>query len=169
MVRRNEGTNMYAEDTTVPVTKTVEEIDRLLASKGARSFATGSDREAGTAYVACRVNDRALLFRLQLPMPSDFAMKPSRATWRPPTPRKRAEVDKLFERACRSRWRALLLAIKSKFVAIESGVETFDEAFLAALMVRDESGVSRRMGDLAVRLIEASQAKGPPALPAGVA
>ena len=36
-----------------------------------------------------------------------------------------------WEQACRERWRALVLCLKGKLESIESGIETFEQAFLA--------------------------------------
>lgn len=42
----------------------------------------------------------------------------------------------------RSRWRALFLCIKAKLESIESGIETFEDAFLAHIQMPDGQSVS---------------------------
>lgn len=44
----------------------------------------------------------------------------------------------------RSAWRCLLLAIKSKLQSVESGLETFEEAFLAHVVLSDGMTVYER-------------------------
>lgn len=64
-------------------------------------------------------------FVLQLPDESEFA--------RTPTGLRRAPGKMLEEhrRAVRQRWRALLLVIKAKLEAVESGIAVFEDEFLA--------------------------------------
>jgi len=40
-----------------------------------------------------------------------------------------------WEKSTRQIWRALLLAVKSKLESVESGIETFDEAFFAHIVI----------------------------------
>jgi hypothetical protein len=49
------------------------------------------------------------------------------------------------ERTRREKWRALLLSIKAKLVSVESGIETFEEAFMAHVVMPDGSTVSEHV------------------------
>ena len=49
--------------------------------------------------------------------------------------RDEAGAQKAWEQACRQRWRALSLCIKAKLEACESGITTFEEEFLAQLVL----------------------------------
>jgi len=42
---------------------------------------------------------------------------------------------KLWEQACKGRWRALFLAIKAKLVAVSEGISTVEEEFLAWMVL----------------------------------
>lgn len=42
-----------------------------------------------------------------------------------------------WEQGCRQRWRALALVIKAKLEAVESGITTFEEEFLAHIVMPD--------------------------------
>lgn len=46
-----------------------------------------------------------------------------------------AARQKWLEQEERTKWRALLLTIKAKLVSVENGVESFEEAFLAHLVL----------------------------------
>jgi hypothetical protein len=50
-----------------------------------------------------------------------------------------------WEQACRSRWRALFLCIKAKLESIESGIETFEDAFLAHIQMPDGKTVAEHV------------------------
>ncbi|WP_210205670.1 hypothetical protein [Pseudaminobacter salicylatoxidans] len=50
-----------------------------------------------------------------------------------------------WEQACRSRWRALYLCIKAKLESIDSGIETFEDAFLAHIQMPDGHSVSEHV------------------------
>lgn len=55
------------------------------------------------------------------------------------------------ERSQRQRARALMLVIKAKLESIESGVETFEEAFLANIVMADRRTVYERVkNDMAI-------------------
>lgn len=103
----------FAEKTKVPVDQTRSEIERTLTRYGAKRFAYFS--EQGRAIIVFEANDRRLRFDLPLP---------------------EGTSDKAAQQS-RQRWRALLLAIKSKLESVASGIETFEEAFLAHVVMPD--------------------------------
>lgn len=103
----------YAEHTKVPVDQTKTEIERTLVRYGADRFAYFT--EAGKAVIVFEAKDRRLRFDLPLPA---------------------GETDK-DEKARRQKWRALLLCIKAKLESVASGIESFEEAFLAHVVMHD--------------------------------
>jgi hypothetical protein len=109
----------YAVNTDVPAKRTRDEIETILMKFGAESFAYGT--EAGSAVIMFVHADRRIRFRLPLPNESS--------------------VDKT-ERRHREMWRALLLSIKAKLVSVDTGIETFEEAFLAHIMLADGQTVA---------------------------
>lgn len=121
----------YAKDTSVSVEKTEAEIKSTLRRYGAESF--GSFEEKGAAMIAFHMRERRIVFRLPLPLIEDkvFAYDGRRQLR---SPEKRHEA---WEQACRSRWRALLLCIKAKLESVESGIESFEDAFLAHIQMPD--------------------------------
>lgn len=120
----------YAESTAVSVNRSRDDIERLLTKEGATAFAYGWDWEKGASinFIA-----HGRQFRWQLPMPD----RASREFTRTPTgkPRSQSAGDAAYTQAVRAQWRALLMVIKAKFVAIEAGITTFDEEFLAQTVV----------------------------------
>jgi hypothetical protein len=117
---------VYAAETKVPVEQSRVEIERTLARYGADRFAFMS--EAGRAIIMFEANNRRLKFDLPLPAKKPGENDASRKT---------------REQMTRSRWRALLLCIKAKLEAVESKIETFEEAFMAHVVMPD----GRTVGD----------------------
>ena len=98
----------YAETTKVPVGKSKSDIDALVKKYGADAF--GIMEKAGAVQIAFSMSGRNILFKMTLP-----------------------EKDQ----AERSIWRAMLLTIKGKLESAERGIETFEEAFLANIVMTD--------------------------------
>ncbi len=140
--------NRYAEGTTVAAEKTRAEIETYLKKQGATRFAFGyiEDR-AGISFVA---KGRMVRFTVPAPAPNDPAIR-QRA--------RRVTMAKAIDQEERRRWRCLLLAIKSKFTTVESGIESFDEAFLANIVTHDNMTVWERiqLENSGVRLLEPSK------------
>ncbi|MEM9074467.1 MAG: hypothetical protein AAGE52_38590, partial [Myxococcota bacterium] len=115
----------YAENTSVTVERSRAEIERILQRYGCREFAYRSTGEL--AQIAFKLNDRMIRFELHLPDPNsdEFTRTPSRRT-----KRNEAAAYKAWEQACRQRWRALMLVIKAKLEAVETGITSFDVEFL---------------------------------------
>lgn len=153
MSRRN-----YAAETTVSVAKTRAEIEELLMRYGAGAFISGVDAEQNLAAIQFNMRGRRIKFVLPLP---DIHAKEFAAS---PTGRVRYDADKrraVWEQACRSRWRALMLCLKAKLEAIEIGVVTFEDEFLAHTVLPDGS----RVGDHQERLLAGySESDMPPLL-----
>lgn len=117
----------YAENTTVTPERSQEEISGLLRRYGCSGFAYGW--EPGKAMVTAAAHDRTIRFVLTLPTdPKDFARTGSRTR----TPEQR---QKALEAETRRLWRCLALAIKAKLEVVESGIETFEQAFLANIVL----------------------------------
>lgn len=130
----------YAATTNVSVEKTEAEIKQLIRRYGATSFASF---ESGThAMIAFEMNSRRIVFKLPLPDREADEFK------RTPTKRQLRSADQImaaWDQACRSRWRALFLCIKAKLESVESGIETFEDAFLAHIQMPDGHSVSEHV------------------------
>lgn len=119
----------YAKGTEVSVLKSRIEVETLLKKNGARKVFVSFDEDNGKAVIGFAVQDRLVRFELQMPP------QPT-----PPRYGKTASVAR-WEQTCRERWRALVLALKSKFVSIETGVESFEQAFLAHTVMANRKTV----------------------------
>jgi hypothetical protein len=143
----------YAENTSVPADRSRSEIDRVLQRYGATGFGYSWERrevainpvpthgprteQRDCAAVVFSFKDRRV--RLDVPMPTA----------------REAGTAERAERGSRQRWRALLLVIKAKLEAVESGISTLEQEFLANIVT--ESG--RTIGEIVVpRLSEAVEA-----------
>lgn len=104
----------YAHGTKVPVSQSVAEIERLIMKYGGDQFLSGWRDDS--VQVMFRINQRMLRFRV--PIDPDIS-----------------------DRERRRRYRCLLLCIKAKFEVVETGIEEFDEAFLANIVMTDGSTV----------------------------
>lgn len=154
----------YAQQTNVAVSKSLEEIRTMILKAGGDKFATAE--EDGYARIAFELHDRRVMFELGLPPKDAFATRERYGRTVKADP---AWQMKEWEQACRVQWRALALCIKAKLVSVESDVESFEEAFLAHIVVRDGSGKTQRFAEIATKAIADSYLKGrlPPLLGGG--
>jgi hypothetical protein len=119
----------YAAATKVSVEKSRGEIEQILTRWGATSFAYGWQGER--AAISFTVNDRQVRFELPLPQPGERRFTHTATGQR----RAPAAAQKEWEQGVRQRWRALVLAIKAKLEAVESGISSFEDEFLAWIVL----------------------------------
>lgn len=112
----------YAERTQVPFTKSITDIMAMLRKAGA--IQVGQMEEDNRLTIMFGMQDRRVRFRV---------------AW------ENTEASK------RQRARALLLVVKAKLESIASEVETFEQAFLANIVMADDRTVYERVNtDLAL-------------------
>jgi hypothetical protein len=140
----------YAAQTSVNSDRTRNEIEQTLKRYGATSFAYGW--EGAKALIGFQMHDRRIRFVLPLPDPEE------RRFTHTPTGYVRAKDarHREYEQATRSRWRALLLVVKAKLEAVESGITTFEDEFLAHILLPD----GRTYGEFAVPQLDHIYATG---------
>lgn len=99
---------------------------------GATSFGYGwEDTDEGQrAVVFFKKDGRSIRFDLPMPNREDCRHTPERGYWRDDN-----VMSREFEKGCRQWWRALVLVIKAKLEAVDSGITTFDSEFLAHMML----------------------------------
>ena len=126
----------YAEGTKVPVRQSRTEIEHILERFGATGFMYGMSNDR--AIVGFAAGKRQVRFYLPL--------------------------KDLTPQETRQRWRALTMVIKAKLASVEDGIEEFDDAFLAQIILPD----GQQVGEWARDQIEKSYSTGdmPPLLPA---
>ena len=127
---------VYAKGTMVSPEKSKMEIERMLRRYGAGQFVSGWDQDK--AVVGFSVKGRQVRFTLSMPKPEEFGTTP--------TGRRRSKahlVDRAWEQNCAEKWRALALVIKAKLEAVESGIATFEDEFLANTVLPNGSTVGQ--------------------------
>lgn len=125
----------YAENTSVSVSNSKAEIERLIERYGASGFMSGWD--ATRAVIAFAMNERQVKFVLPMPARDEKRFTHNSRGMRTPD-----AALKEWEQACRQRWRALALVIKAKMEAIESGISEFDDEFMAHIVLPNGRTVS---------------------------
>ena len=158
-------TARYAATTTVPPEKSRGEIERALVNYGAKKFMYGwGEEEAVLAFV---LHEKQIRFMLPLPHRGDYRINPK--TMRTRTPE---QLEAAYEQDVRQCWRALLLVIKAKLEAVAAEIVSFEQEFMAHIVMPDGSLV----GDLVLPKINEAYISGGPvdllpsrqlALPAG--
>ena len=122
----------YANETAVPAERSRMEIEATLRKYKASHFgyATGPTG----ARVMFVIEDRHIRFDLPLPDRNlrEFTHTPQRDT-----PRSLEAWTAAWEQACRQRWRALALVIKAKLEAVDTGITTVEDEFLAQTVMPD--------------------------------
>lgn len=126
----------YAKKTKVPADRSRVEVERTLTRYGASGFGYSWERRevridpvpvSGPKtemreFATVVFQHKARRIRLDVPMPNE----------------REAGTAAKAEAATRQRWRALLLVIKAKLEAVESGISTLEAEFLANIVT--ESG-----------------------------
>lgn len=99
---------MFAADTRVPVEKSKADIEKLVRKYGAKGFSAGWHNEL--AKVEFLLSDRHIRFTVSTAGAPQVG---------------------------RQRWRALLLLIKARFVAVDSKISTVEQAFVGDIVTPD--------------------------------
>jgi hypothetical protein len=138
-------TTTYAKGTKTSISKTDDEIKKALRKYGAENFLIGE--ASGRAQVLFEMNGRRIIIRMPLPLRDDpkFTVGRRGTGVRGKTQAVRRSDDtaaNLWEQAGREKWRALLLCIRAKLESVESGVETFEQAFFAHMLLPSGETVS---------------------------
>ena len=136
----------YAERTEVTPERSRAELERLLVRYGADSFAYITSPDA--AAVAFRAHGRFVRFELPVPHVDEFR-RTSTGRVRGP-----ADAEKARDAEVRRRWRALVLVVKGKLEAVESEIVTFEEEFLAHLVLPNGQTVGSEVRPMVAQAYE---------------
>lgn len=128
----------YAEGTSVPIEKSMSEIVALIKKAGAQRV--GQVEEPESIAVQFFMRDRMLRFRVRLTQPSEIPERMGNGQHRTAGQRRERAGQRSKQRV-----RALLLVIKAKLESVESEVETFEEAFLANVVMSDGATLYERV------------------------
>lgn len=103
----------YAKKSSVSPQNTRNDIEKTLVRYGAEGFAYGW--QGKNVMIGFMLRDRRMQFVLPLPDMGNNKQK--------------------YEQEIRSKWRALFLIIKAKLEAVESGITTLEDEFLAHIVL----------------------------------
>lgn len=122
----------YADRTEVSSDRSRVEIESTLKRYGASRFGYGWDENS--AVIMFQIGNRQVRFNLPMPDRNDrrFTHTAVRKYQRDADGQ---EAE--YERAVRQRWRALCLVIKAKLEAVEAGISTVENEFLAHIVLPD--------------------------------
>lgn len=140
----------FAANTSVPVERSRAEIERLLSRHKCSKFMAGVDHEAHRATVQFQAHNRIVKFEIALPDSRDKKYTRDRHGWQ----RSPSGVEKLVQQEERTRWRALLLVIKAKLEAVESNIATFEDEFLAHVLLPNQQTVAQYIGPTVAQIYE---------------
>jgi len=132
----------YALNTSVSTDKSINEIRAVLKKYGATGFAFGESNQA--IQVGFELRGRRVRFRV--PMPTAESVKNQidlnvRNQYTRGLSNNEV-VKRTIEKATPQLYRALLLVIKAKLESVESGIESFDQAFMAHLLLPSGETIS---------------------------
>lgn len=113
---------MYAENTSVPVDRSMSEIKKILSKYGATAFAFGESPER--AMVQFQMANRQIKIIIPLPVKGK-AMNHKRYLL----------GEKHIDQMVRSRWRSLVITIKAKLECVECGITTLEQEFMAHIVL----------------------------------
>ncbi len=146
----------YAKNTAVPVERSRAEIERTLSRYGATRFGTMTEPDGATIYFEHK--GRQIQLRVPMPPRDDKQFTRGRRSWRTVA---NSERDRRYEQEYRRSWRVLLITVKAMLEAVDSKVLTFDQAFLAHIVI---PGTAKTLGDALLPRLDALHAGGLKAL-----
>lgn len=131
----------FAEKTRVPVSQSRGEIERLVLKHKCAQFMSGTDYDNGLVRVQFKAHDRFVRFTIHLPKKATLGDR---------------KDQERYEQEERQLWRRLLLVVKAKLESVESGITTFEQEFLAHIVMPND----RTVFELIVRQIESAYSTG---------
>lgn len=127
----------YAVDTEVPPERSRAEIETLLQRYGATAFA--SIWQGDRHVIAFEARGRRVKFVLPLPAADHYVRNAAGRLL------SGEQAQAALAKATRSRWRALLLMVKAKLEAVETGIVSFEDEFLAHFVLPDGDTLGDRL------------------------
>jgi len=129
----------YAARTRVSTHRSRQLIERQLMRFGAEEF--GYLNARGRTYIMFRYRKLPVQLSIELPDPDDAAFTET------PTglERSKAAAIAAWEQETRRGWSSLCMVIKALLVAVDDGVFSFEEAFLAHLVWGDGKTIAQHL------------------------
>lgn len=145
----------YAAETTVPVERSRAEIEQALMRYGADEFHSGW--HTNKAMIAFRLRQLFVRFILPIPERTEKRFTHKKDRWGTQAKRSDLQAEKAWDQEVRQRWRALLLTIKAKLEAVECGISTIEQEFLAFIVLPNQLTVGEWFIDQALPAIRAGR------------
>lgn len=143
----------YARNTQVSSDRSVSEIRKTVTRYGAENFIYAETPLKGV--VGFSMGGRSIRIAIKLPPIKDYLTTPQGRERHPQV------AAELREKGTRQMWRCLALVVKAKLEAVDSGISTVDDEFLAFIMVDGRTTVGEA---LKTRMSEKFFGKDAPAL-----
>lgn len=131
----------YAERTKVSVEKSKAEIEKMITRLGAERYATLN--EPGRQSIAFTIGNLSVRFDMPVPPVKEFETYDNGRGGR--TKRTSKAMWTAWDQEVRRRWRALNLVIKAKLEAVETGITTFEQEFLAHIVTKGGKTIGERV------------------------
>lgn len=131
--------NRYARQTHIDVARSRVEVERVVMRYGCGQFVSGQLAD-GRAIVGFSASGRQVRITLRPPDPTQLS------TTEKGRKRSPGAAQDAHQQEIRRRWRALVLVLKAKFEAVESGISTFEDEFLAYTSLPDGTTVGEAIG-----------------------
>lgn len=132
----------YAEQTSVPVSRSRAEIEDVLNKHGATRIVSGLDAVTGGG-IMFEYKSRAIKLGVPYPKREKYADNTT--------------GTKHYEQEIRRRWRVLLIALKAKLEMVEIGLSSFEDEFLAQTCLPGNITVGQWIQPQIVECIESNQ------------
>jgi len=145
----------FAQGTRVSSDRSKAEVERTLSRYGADQFAYGVDGDRAVIGFRMKGADGHRMVKFEVPLPrlEDFS-----STGRSGRARSAATTRTEHDKAVRQRWRAVALIVKAKLEAVEAGITTFEQEWLAYVLLPGGETV----GDRALLEVAKAYEKGEP-------
>lgn len=127
----------YAQDTQVSTDRSRTEIERLLVRYGASAF--GYAWEGDANVISFKLGERHVRIFVPMPTPDDPVIAQTETGKR----RGLTAQQNAHDQEVRRRWRAVVLIVRAKLEAIESGITTLEREFLSDIVMPNNQTVSQ--------------------------
>ena len=132
--------SLYAKNTSVPVERSETEIKRTLQKYGADKIGIMTEPMKATIYF--RVKERDVQLVIPLVRKGDKVVRKKNMVY----------TETGAQAETRRRWRVMVLTLKAMLEAVDSEITTFDQVFLAHVVI---PGTGRTIGDALVPKLSA--------------
>lgn len=122
----------FAEDTRVPAERSRAEVERTLSRFGADQFSSGWTTDK--AVIMFRMKERYIRIEMPIAVHGKTRNKKNLVL----------SQDQVAQEN-RRRWRSMLLYVKAKLESVESEIVSFEEAFMAHVVLPNKQTVAQFM------------------------